>query len=141
MSQRSVSSVKGMHRGRQKKGSAAAIAAERQRRWRQQERKQRGEIWIGFVSFAGRRSNVNRNRVRGRFGFCRGAGNDGQLDGVLEKIRRAKRGTTLRIGCHGFGLHQDMGALGWQDRDGDLWSSLMPQDKPRFSAIRNLAKW
>ena len=33
-----------------------SVAAVRQR---QQERKQRGEVWIGFVTYAGRRSNVD----------------------------------------------------------------------------------
>ena len=39
-----------------------AVTEQRQRQQERKERKQRGEVWIGFVSYAGRRSNVGRER-------------------------------------------------------------------------------
>ena len=49
------------------------------------------------MSFAGIRSNVDRSRVRRRLGYGRGAGNDGQPDEVLERIRgQAESGEVRR---------------------------------------------
>ena len=100
--------------------SYRAVAAERQRRQqrqrqRQLERKRRSEVWIGFVSFVGKRSNMD----------CLWAG-DEWVAGRVRRLggRDVTRGAVSlpsgRVGCHWFGFRPDLGALGWQDRCGVL---------------------
>ena len=66
------------------RGNQQAAVAEQQQ---QNGSDSSGGSGIGLVSFVGGRSNVDCSWVRRRLGYGRGAGNDGQSDEVLERVR------------------------------------------------------
>ena len=113
MHQRSDSSVKGVHRGRQQKrigrqqlqssSSSAVAAAGAEAAWRGLDRVH--ELCWQMIERALLGGGIGDEWVAGR---VRRLGSGDVKRGAISL-------PSERIGCHWFGFHPDLGALGWQD--------------------------